>query len=958
MPIAANVLKPQQAAADVPGTDVNFLQLVGKKCHDLKSITHDFSDVNSHMGYGSRCHQDDTTDNIGGKEPGWEEALQDSLGCSGDMFYRYSFKDLNDSSVTTQQRWYTHVGAYKACFSKAQTMFNNMTNPSGQCVLAVDESQHFKNCRADVHNLHVALGCSTHMMKLSNQRDSNGNRYHTVDPNDPNVKNCLQRINDVGKIRLYVPIPGPNVNSKQLDKPISDPSITSDTTDPGGVAGGDINNDGPACEYSANALSWIICPVVDLLELAIETTDDIINDQLTIPQNDIFCTDQDTCNDYYKAWSSFRNISLGLLAIAGLITVISQAIGMEILDAYTIRKILPRILVAAIGITLSWTLMSFAVTLANNLGYGVRDLILSPFHGVLESSHIGFSGSVGGLIGGFAAFVLGGIAAVAAIGILLSYLATAGLAVLIAIAVLVLRQIVIIILMILSPVAFIAYVLPNTQRVFKLWWESFSKALLMFPLIAAFIAAGRVFAAISLDGSQSLFTQLTALVAYFGPYFAIPLTFRMSGGIMSGVGNFVQRAGQPVGGMLQGYRSNKAKERIAAGKAGTLFEPKRWIPGSTAASGAINEAAKGIGLGWKGRYGLGQRGKEARGGALLTAAGELGKDPRMQSIGGYNDANRILAEGMGSERRGREALFKHLTKDGGDDGKTFLSPEEAQAKVDKAAKAAKTAGGFTRTHGLAALHSMARDGTAIRDTDDLARMAALAGAGDRNATFTTAADLAKTSGQAGRPDLAAASEPIGELAFAHSDSTFGGKLYSSGGREKAEEDMDKLQYAAWESGAGGESAYSVLNSGKSRSVRFPAQYAMGVVKNKRGTYSQEQRQQAAAFLTHTQQGIDSGYGKPNNIKQFRDIMGTPENANALQEFMSQPAQVQEQTQTVRVSDRQPQVETRTVQGTNADIVGGLVSRRGSMSQDQMAAEAASHQDQAQAEEQNQNQEQG
>jgi hypothetical protein len=374
-------------------------------------------------------------------------------------------------------------------------------------------------------------------------------------------------------------------------------------TEPGGGGSGSSSDDGElSCEYSANALSWIICPAVNLMTDAIEETDSVITNELNIPQQDIFCTDQDTCNDYYGAWSSFRDISLGLVVIAGLITVVSQAIGMEILDAYTVRKMLPRILVAAIGITLSWTLMSFAVTLANNLGYGVRDLILAPFHDVLGNSTISFSTSAAAILGGLTGFILGVGALVASIGILLSYIATAGLAVIIAITVLVLRQLVIIMLMILSPVAFIAYVLPNTERVFRLWWESFSKALLMFPLIVAFIAAGRVFAAISLTNSQSLFSQLTAMIAYFGPYFAIPLTFRMSGGIMSGMGNFINQRGQPLAGRLSKYRGEKAASQLKRARAGKLFDenfgrfkvPEKvpWLGGKESGVGELyNRAA-------------------------------------------------------------------------------------------------------------------------------------------------------------------------------------------------------------------------------------------------------------------------------------------------------------------------------------------------------------------------------
>lgn len=363
------------------------------------------------------------------------------------------------------------------------------------------------------------------------------------------------------QIRVNIANPGGNANQK----------APGTGTGPGGTGGGSTSNQNQlSCEFSANALSWIICPAVDLMTKAIEETDSVITNEMNIPQQNIFCTNQNTCNDYYSAWSSFRDIALGLLAIAGLITVLAQALGMEIVDAYTIRKMLPRILIAAISITLSWTLMSFAVTLSNNLGFGVRDLILAPFSNLSHS--IGFSNNAGALLGGFTAFIIGVGALVAAIGILLSYVATAGLAVLIAISVLVLRQLVIIMLMIMAPVALIAYVLPNTEKIYRMWWESFTKALLMFPLIAAFIAAGRVFASIALTNGQDLFSQLTALVAYFGPYFAIPLTFRMSGSIMGGVGNFMNQRAQPAFGRLSKYRGEKAAAKWKNARAGQLFD--------------------------------------------------------------------------------------------------------------------------------------------------------------------------------------------------------------------------------------------------------------------------------------------------------------------------------------------------------------------------------------------------
>lgn len=51
-------------------------------------------------------------------------------------------------------------------------------------------------------------------------------------------------------------------------------------------------------------------------------------------------------DNFKKSWNVFRNLGLGLVVIAGLFMVISQALGLDILDAYTIRKLMPRLAIA------------------------------------------------------------------------------------------------------------------------------------------------------------------------------------------------------------------------------------------------------------------------------------------------------------------------------------------------------------------------------------------------------------------------------------------------------------------------------------------------------------------------------------------------------------------------------------------------------------------------------------
>jgi hypothetical protein len=569
--LTASLLAPKITSA---GTgQYNELQLMGEHCHDLHSIKYQFSQFAD-----GACHNDGNQSG-----DGWQEVMASNLGCSGSMFYQYGVPtDPHDKSVK-DTRWYTKEAEYKDCWEKAQSMNNAMTADKGDCAITKDGSDNNKKCVDYQNKLNAALGCDSSMFQTADKNgkpDPNGD-YWIIKPGA--AKDCQQRVDDAGKVKIWVI--GADGQPVLDSNPISSDKI-KDTS--GAGTGGSADSAQISCDATSNPLSWIICPIInDVLVPAIALTDNIITQQLVVPTNNIFCSNNSTCDAYYTAWASFRNIALGLLVIAGLIVVIAQAIGMEILDAYTIRKMLPRILIASIGITLSWTLMNFAVTLSNNLGFGIRELIVAPFHGLSSTINLNFvngSGTVGDTVsgvqnffGGFAALAFGLPIWIAAggIGVLLSYVATAGLAVIIAILVLIIRQIAIIMLILVSPIALIAYVLPNTQRIFKMWWESFSKALLMFPLIAGFIAAGRVFAAISLShtgGSLSdFFNEIIGFVAYFGPYFMIPLTFSMSGAMMGGIGNMINQRGQSVQGLLSNYRKGQAQSRVQRARTEGLY---------------------------------------------------------------------------------------------------------------------------------------------------------------------------------------------------------------------------------------------------------------------------------------------------------------------------------------------------------------------------------------------------
>lgn len=397
------------------------------------------------------------------------------------------------------------------------------------------------------------------------------------------------------------------------------------------------NNLSLSCHAGFNPLNWLICSIVQGMVSIIGVLDNAINSQLSVGSdgtsdapNQIFADSNGNCSGntgicdaYYKAWASFRDIALGLMVIAGLLVLIAQSLGMEILDAYTIRKILPRLLLAALSITLSWQLMQFFVTLTNDLGFGIRHLIYAPFIGINTSIHLNFIQGVP-IIAGIGAAALGvfGLLSIAGMG---------ALAVFVAFMVLVLRQIAIIMLIILAPIGIVAYILPNTQRVYKLWWESFSKALLMFPIIAGFIAAGRVFSAIALNQSGGILSQMVGFIAYFAPYFMIPMTFRFAGATMGALGGFVTSAARPGFDALRKRRAETSKRNRAELASGNRLKGTEYEGGIL---GQYSKFARQVNRGSKGAANAKNAGfnprrwKDRMGAASATATDVAAREAR------------------------------------------------------------------------------------------------------------------------------------------------------------------------------------------------------------------------------------------------------------------------------------------------------------------------------------------
>lgn len=292
----------------------------------------------------------------------------------------------------------------------------------------------------------------------------------------------------------------------------------------------------PSCESEGGSLSWIICPILFFVDGVIRGLDDIIQKLLIVPNDYV---DEAKNPELRLAWSRIRNIAYVVLIPIMLVMVISTALGFEFISAYTVKKAMPRLIAAVLFMTLSYDICKFLIVLTNDVGTGIYGLITGAFGSPDVSIQSIFNPSGGDSLTTGSLLLGGGFIASAfvSIGIILSYAFVALVGLLMGFFLLAFRQILIIALMVLAPVAILAWIFPGNDKLWKLWWGSFSKLLLLFPLIMVLIASGKSFALLASSTNDDFVTTLLKLIAYIGPYFLIPATFKFAGGVFATVGS-------------------------------------------------------------------------------------------------------------------------------------------------------------------------------------------------------------------------------------------------------------------------------------------------------------------------------------------------------------------------------------------------------------------------------------
>lgn len=329
----------------------------------------------------------------------------------------------------------------------------------------------------------------------------------------------------------------------------------------GGAAG--VVTHGAVGRLADQAISWILCPIIDGAVAIINGVGNAVIDQLIVNPHVLDyqnCGKKPDCagGAVHSAWNDFRIMSLSLLILVALVGIAASSF----IDAYTVKKILPRMLIAIVAITLSWDLLKLALGVTNAVGIGVRALILAPFSGLPAPSiePAGILAGVGGV--GFVFGLLG----------MLSFVATAALAVIMAFVFVAIRYVAIIALIIVAPLAIMSSILPGTQKLWKIWHEGLSGALLMLPLVTGLLALGASLGKVVAQLQGGPFGQMMALIVTFGPYFVIPKAFAMAGGLISNLSGMVNDRGRGAFDRLKKFRQGEAHKAWDRKKTGNMFK--------------------------------------------------------------------------------------------------------------------------------------------------------------------------------------------------------------------------------------------------------------------------------------------------------------------------------------------------------------------------------------------------
>lgn len=496
------------------------------------------------------------------------------------------------------------------------------------------------------------------------------------------VKKWLSRIRDIkrwGKRAFVLPILAVGVIGLAAV-----PFATAQAQpDLGTGAGLGSNYSGGVSTCAIETVGWVICPVMRSIAKLADYGFAFINQNFLVIEIDWFGRDE---SGVYIAWGLIRNMGNLLFVLVFMYIVYCQITGRNT-GNFNLKRILPRLIIGVIFVNISYEICMVGIQLANILGAivttalgGVASQIGTPAM-TLDSAARGFEDGILLEITSAILQKVGTVwillAPVAAITVSIAAICAAGLVLLI------MRKVIISMLVIVSPLLFVAYLLPNLERFFQQWGRLFVQLLLLYPIIAFLLGTGQIISATIINvgsggeanyrvtddsyqsrsgGSGSATTDLAAAGAAVLPLLG---TWFVLKGVMS--------VGGVIGGKISGRgdRSNiKAKAESKSGTPKQAPAPQSKLMGRT--------------FDRKPAFSRLRRRKSAAGSTIPPATG--GSKPGTKSaVGAAGSAGTANKSGL-------DPLSSNLANNAGDAPESAMTPEQVAEQALKDGKINDAAG--------------------------------------------------------------------------------------------------------------------------------------------------------------------------------------------------------------------------------------------------------------------------
>lgn len=299
------------------------------------------------------------------------------------------------------------------------------------------------------------------------------------------------------------------------------------------------NSTSTSCDVQG--IGWFICPVSNWLADGIDFMYSAL--QQFLKTKPLETTNQNS--GIYLAWVIMRNISNVAFIVAFLVIIYSQLTSVGISN-YGVKKMIPRLVIAAVLVNLSFTICAILLDLSNIAGYAFQDAFMgikNTISTVGENTSTWTWSEIISTALSNGALAIGAVAFTTELLPMLVPAATlAGLTLLLILLIMAARQALIIILIIISPLAFVCYLLPGTEKWFKKWRDSFLTMLVFFPAFSVVFGGAQLAGILIIQNASEpngAIMHVLGMLVQIIPLAITPLIMKFSGGVLGKFAGFV-----------------------------------------------------------------------------------------------------------------------------------------------------------------------------------------------------------------------------------------------------------------------------------------------------------------------------------------------------------------------------------------------------------------------------------